>query len=252
MKGENKSIIITSIICGVILLVALAFLFTSQTNKTIENDSITVQGVSIVNVIPDLISVYFTIDTKGDTSKEANDLNTGILDNFTKSLIANGYDESIIKTENFNIYPNTYWENNKMKEDGFKATRSLKVELNSTEFDKISNIIDLGVNAGAGISYINFELSPEAQNKYKAKALELAAQDAKVKAESVASGFGKSLGKLVSAQVNDFNYYPFRVYSTSASGTGIEDTASAKEAVASITPSDQDVTASISATYKMR
>lgn len=252
MKTENKPILITSIIAGVILVVALAFLFTFQPDKTNSADSITVQGVSTIKATPDLISIYFNIETKGKTSAEATSANTEILTNFTNALKEEGFNESEIKTQNFNVYENTYWEDNKMKNDGFIATHSVIIELTNNEFDKISEVIDAGVGAGAGVSYINFELSQKAQNEYKAQALELAAQDAKVKAEAVAKGFGKSLGKLVSAQVTNFGYYPMNLYSAS-SGEAIMDSAvGAKEAVANMQPSDQEVTGSISATYKMR
>ncbi len=251
MKQENKTIVATSIIAGVVLIVALSFLFVFQPKASSTTDSITVQGISSVKATPDLLSVYFNIETKGKTSAEASSANAEILGNLTKALIAQGFDEEEIKTENFNVYPNTYWENDKMKEDGFKATHSVIVELSLTEFDKASEVIDAGVEAGAGVSYINFELTQEAQNKYKAEALKLAAQDAKVKAESIAIGFDKQVGKLVSVAVNEFGYYPWNVYSTGGASR-MEDAAMAKEVAMNIQPTEQDISASISAVYRMR
>jgi uncharacterized protein YggE len=126
----------------------------------------------------------------------------------------------------------------------------LKVIVNSEETEKLGGIVDAGVDSGAGISYINFELSQESQNKYKAEAMKMAAQDAKVKAESVASGFDKKVGKLVSVGVNEFGYYPWNVYS--ASGLSIrEDSAVAKETVSNIQPGEREVTARVTAVYKI-
>ncbi len=251
MKSENKTIVITSIISGVILVVALAFLFTFQPKSTINEDSITVQGISSVKALPNVISIYFNIETKGETSAEATKQNNEILENFTKAVIAQGFAEEDIKTENFNVYPNTYWEKDRMKEDGYKAVHSLKIELTYEELDKVNELIDAGVTSEVGVSYINFELSQKAQNEYKAQALELAAQDAKIKADAIANGFDKQVGKLVSVQVSDFGYYPWNLYSSSARGYA-EDAVMAKQVVANIQPSEQEVTASISATYKMR
>jgi len=42
------------------------------------------------------------------------------------------------------------------------------------EKDKITSVIDSGTNAGAGISYINFELSPELEQEYKSLAIKTA------------------------------------------------------------------------------
>jgi uncharacterized protein YggE len=234
-----------------VLIVALSFLFVFQPKTSTTTDSITVQGISSVKATPDLLSVHFNIETKGKTSAEASSANAEILNNLTEALIAQGFEKEEIKTENFNVYPNTYWENDRMKEDGFKASHSVIVELSLEEFDKASEVIDAGVEAGAGVSYINFELTQEAQNKYKAEAFKLAAQDAKVKAESIAIGFDKQVGKLISVSVNDFGYYPWNVYSTAGAGIR-EDAVMAKEVAMNIQPTEQEISASVSAVYRMR
>jgi uncharacterized protein YggE len=120
--------------------------------------------------------------------------------------------------------------------------------LPAEEYDKIGTAVDSGVEAGAGISYINFELSQEKQNEYKAEAMKLAAQDARIKAESVAEGFDKDLGSLVSTSVNDFGYYPWLAYEA-RDGSSVSDV---KEAATNIQPSEQEITASVTAVYKMR
>ena len=124
-------------------------------------------------------------------------------------------------------------------------------ELTYEEIDKLSSAIDSGVEAGAGISYINFELSQESQNKYKAEALKQASEDAMIKADSIASGFNKKAGKLLSVQTSDFGYYPWNVYS-SGGVSYREDALMAKEVAMNIQPSEQDVTATITATFKLR
>jgi len=250
MKQENKTIVVTSIIAGVILIVAFAFLFVFQPNTSTTN-SISVQGISKIKATPDLLSVYFNIETKGETSAEASTANAEILEKLTTALIAEGFEKEDIKTENFNVYPNTYWENDRMKEDGFKATHSVIVELPLEDFDKASEVIDAGINAGAGVSYINFELTQEAQNEYKAEALKLAAEDARVKAESIAIGFDKQVGRLISVSVNEFGYYPWNVYNTASAGYA-EDSMMVKEVARNIQPTEQDISASVNAVYKMR
>jgi uncharacterized protein YggE len=253
MKKENSAIVITCIIAAVILVIAILAInrFGSITNPS--GNSVTVEGVSTVKALPDVISVYFTIETKGRTSLEAKDANTLVYDALVEQLLLIDFNESDIKTESFNVYPNTYWENGKEKTDGYKASHYLKVELSSDESDKLSSVIDAGVLAGAGISYINFELSQKAQNVYKAEALKLASEDATIKASSVASGFNKEVGKLVSVQVTNFGYYPWNVYTAMDSvGRGSVDVASAKEVATNINPSEQDITASVTATFKLR
>jgi uncharacterized protein YggE len=251
MKKENSAIVIASIIAGVVLLIAILALFVLNPGISTKN-SVTVDGIANVKALPDVVSIYFTIETKEATSAEANNANTIIYNKLVSAIVSEGFDESDIKTESYSTYENTYWDGTKQKTDGYKAVRSLKLELSSDQSDKLSSVIDAGINAGAGISYINFELSQEAQNTYKAEALKLASEDATIKANAIASGFGKEAGKLISVQVSNFGYYPWNMYSAmDSSGRASSDIALAKEA-ANMNPSEQDITATISATFRLR
>ena len=128
----------------------------------------------------------------------------------------------------------------------------VKLEFSANDTDKLAAVIDAGANSGAGISSIDFELSNALQNQYKSQALTLASQDAKIKADSVASGFGKSTGNLVSVSVDNFNYYPGVIYAgVSSSGGLVGNTAAAKQAVMNLAPTSQDVTASVTAIYRI-
>ena len=248
MKKDNQAIAITSIISAVVLVIALVSLFTGGASA---NNSVTVEGISTIDATPDLMTVYYNIETKGDTSAEAKNANEVIYNKLVVQLAIEGFVSSELKTQYYNIYPNYIWnENEGQTQDGYIASHSLKLELSSEEFDKISDIIDAGVNAGAGVSSINFELSQELQNQYKAEALELASQDAKVKAEAVASGFNKQVGRLISVQVSDFGYYPWNIYA--AEDSSVAGSEGAKAATASITPGEQEITARVTATYKLR
>ncbi len=244
MQRNNNAIIVTSIIAVVILVIALVAI-SSFSNPT--KDTMTVQGTSTLKVMPDMVSVHFNIQTNGTTSAEANDANSVIYNNLKAALIRDGFSADELGTENFNVYPNTYWDNGKQETNGFVASHMVKLEFSANETDKLSLVVDDGINAGAGVSYINFELSNSAQNTYKAQAIEAASKDAATKADAVAKGFGKSVGSLVSVSVDNYNYVPWVMYSASAGATSQE----VKAAAADINPTSQDVTATVSATYKL-
>jgi hypothetical protein len=123
----------------------------------------------------------------------------------------------------------------------------LKVEITTDETEKIGDIVNSSLNAGASISSVNFELSPEKQNDAKKEAIKIAAEDARLKAEALASGVGKKLGSLVSISNSDFYYSPWNVYTSSGYGS-----TDAKEAVMQITPSEQEITASVNAVFKIK
>jgi uncharacterized protein YggE len=254
--GKNNAIVITIIISVVILILAGLFLFAFKPMGYSSGKTVTVQGISDIKVMPDLVTVYFNIETKGKTSANATAANSAIYDNLVEEIIMAGFEEDDIKTESFNVYPETYWDpdTGKSTTEGYIANHYVKVELSSDKMTEISSVIDAGVNAGAGVSYINFELTQESQNEYKIQALKEASKDAMLKADSIASGVGKEVGDLVSIQTSDFGYYPWNVYTSSVSGGAYreDDVMMAKEAAVNMQPGDQDVTASITATFNLK
>ncbi len=244
----KSSVQITLIIVAAIIILTLITIFTIKSFIPSSGDDIQVSGQATIEVTPDLITLFYNVETQGETSKEAEDLNTNIVNELRDQVALLGI-ESELETQNFNIYPEYNWNSGKQELIGYKATHSLKIELSTEQINLIGDLIDAGTNAGTGISYINFELSDELEQEYKAEAIKLAASDARIKAEAIAEGFNKKVGKLKSVSLNDFNYYPIRAYDFAEAGGNME---IAREAATSITPSGQDVTAYVNAVYKLK
>jgi len=243
-KSITKTLIIVS---GIVFLGILAFVASNSFGNS-DSNSVQVQGSSVVNAVPDVVSVYFSIETNGSTSKEAKDTGELIYNSLKSEIVKIGFEEKDLKTQSLNIYPEYDWSKGTQKIIGYKSVHSVKLEFSADDIQKISPVLDAGINSGAGISYINFELSQEMQNQYKAKAMKTAAEDAKIKAEAVASGFDKKVGRLVSVQVSEFGYYPWRAYDSVSTGNA----ESAKASFENITPEEKEISASVMATYKLR
>jgi uncharacterized protein YggE len=113
-------------------------------------------------------------------------------------------------------------------------------------------VIDAGVDSGALLSYINFELSSAKQSEYKIAALKEAGVDAKAKAGAIAEGLGKNLGSLVSVSSSDFSYNPWNVYSARADLSAGMVAEEAKLSTTNIVPGSQEVSAVINVVYKLR
>jgi uncharacterized protein len=248
-KHIEKSVQITLIIVAAVIVLAIGVMAFLKFNSSA--DTITVNGQATAEVSPDLITVYFNIETKGATSKEASDANAVIANKLTENIVALGFNEKDLKTQSFNIYPEYDYSNGQKFLD-YRASNSLKIEIPVSEKDKTTSVVDAGTNAGAGISYINFELSPSLQQTAKTAAIKNASKDAEIKAQAIASGFNKKLGRLVSVSLDQFNYYPRTLYASSdSSGSGVSG-AEAKTVASNINPSDQEVSASVTAIYKLR
>ena len=247
-QAMEKSVQITLIVVvGVVILALLGYMALNSLNPSA--NTVTGQGTAKIEAIPDLVGVYFSVETKAPTSEEATSKNAEVVDELITNLVKERFERKEIQTMSFNVYPDYSWINNQQKSNGYRATHQIKVGLSTEDTDKIGEVIDIGVNAGAGISYINFELSQEKQNQYKSEALKLAAEDSKIKAQAVAEGLGKKLGSLVSTSTSDFNYYPWNLYTVSSSDSGV---AEAKRATTDIQPGEQEISASVTAIYKLR
>jgi len=245
----EKSVKITLIIVvGIIIMALLGYLALTRMNPVTQGNTVSADGQAVIKAVPDLVSIYFNVETTAQTSSEANKKNSDIVDKLSSSLKDQGLADKDIETVSFNIYPEYNWNNGIQTFKDYKARHQIKVKISTDETDKIGKIIDSGVDAGAGISYINFELTQEKQNEYKAQALKAAAEDASIKAQSIAEGFNKKLGKLVSVSNNNFYYSPWKLYS----GNGVvSDAAAAKEATTNIQPGEQDISASVTAVFKL-
>ncbi len=251
-QNHNKGVTITLIIvAGIVILGLLGYSAINSLNPY-KDDAVTVSGQSSIEVTPDLITVYFNIEEVADTSKQAEDAVSEKVNRLTNNIISEGFSRDEIKTQNFNIYPEYSWKNGERQENGYKATQSLKVEFSAQETDRIGDVIDAGTESEAMISYINFELSDKLQQDKKAEAIKLAAQDAKVKAEAMAEGFGLKVGKLQSVSMSEFGYQPWNVYSSRGGMAVMEVADEAKMQTTSITPGDKDVSAYVTAVYKLK
>ncbi|VVB80104.1 Uncharacterised protein [uncultured archaeon] len=248
----EKGVKITLLICATILIVAILGYFAfNQFAPQNYSDTVNVQGSGVVKAVPDLITIYYSIETQGTTSQDAKDKNDLVFDKLKAELDKVGISSDKLQTQSFSIYENIEWINGKSTKNGFKATHTLQLELPSENFDKVSEAIDSGVAAGAQINSINFELSPTKQSEYKSQAIKLASDDAQNKAQALAEGFGKQVGKLVSVSVDEYYYAPRNLY-TNMGGAMTAEATVAKDAVSNLTPSDQDVSARVSATFKIK
>ncbi len=243
-KIDNKVLITGIIVVGIILAIFIGGKYFGGYNP---QNTITANGISSIKVTPDLVTIYLGIESKAGTSSEANDKATEIYSKLKTSLMDLGFAEEEIQTQSFNIYPNYDYSSGNPRITSYTASHSLKVEITTEETEKIAEIVDSSLTAGASIGSVNFELSMAKQNEAKAEAIKLAAEDAKLKAEALADGVGKKLGSLVSVSSSDFYYSPWNVYTSDSYGS-----TAVKEAVTSIIPSEQEITASVNAVFKIR
>jgi len=236
----------TPIIVTVIIVLALGgiagFYFTNQNSM---GRTVSATGTAQMSVMPDKAIVYLLIETRNVSADDAKNMNAEISAKVLAALDKIGIAKSDIETQNYAINPEYDWSSGTQKLIGYVASNNIKVS--SSDFNNVGKIVDASVNAGALISYINFDLSVAKQNEYKKVVLANASNDAKAKAEAIAAGLGAKIGSLVSVSSSDYNYYPYPLYrSDMASGTSV------KEATTSISPQKLDVTGTVTVSYSIK
>lgn len=241
-KISNSVLITLIILIGIFIFSAAAMVYL---NSTVYAKTVSSTGISTIKVMPDLISIYFNVQTDGKTSSEANDKNSEITNKMKNSLLDLDFEEKEIQTQGFSIYPNYDWQSGTQKIKSYTATHSVVLKIPLDKKEKIGNALDAGIEAGAGISYINYELTEENQNKYKAEAIKKASEDLRIKAAAIAEGAGQKLGKLVSISTDEFNYVPWLAVSDGVTKE------SSSEIAAKITPSEQEISARVTGVFRL-
>lgn len=240
MEKQVKISIILSVTAVIITLIVIGAFNSTQPGQVISTN-----GVYTLNVQPENVAIYFSIETKSASLEEARDGTAAKTDALKSALEKAGIDKKDIQTQNYNVYPNREWVNNRYVDKGYVASHSIKVSF-PIDSNNMGKVVDEGIDSGATVSYIDFELSQESENKYKAEAIKLASQDAKNNAEAMASGMGQKVGKVLSVSDSTMEYYPMRAYDQLYAENDI------KSAVTEITPSEQTITARVSVRFSIR
>ncbi len=226
---------------GIIAIVILGyFLFNGL------GSSVAAQGQSSLKVQPDEISISLMIESKNASLQDAQRENARISSAVIAALRGLGIKEENIQAENY--YTNEWgeWTDGKYEKKGYQVNQPISVKIES--FTIAPGVIDAVINAGSLVQGIQFELSQEKENEYKTKASEQASKAAKDKANAIAAGQGKRLGRLVSLRTDEVNYQPYPYYLAKDSGIGVME---AREAAAQIAPKELEISASVSVEYKL-
>jgi uncharacterized protein len=210
------------------------------------NRTITGQGSSSINAEADEVSVLIRVETLKENAELSKSENSKISDNILIGIYGLGISKDDVETSQYNIYEEFDYNEKGRKSLGFKTINALKIKLK--DFNKVGKVIDAAVSNGAtGIDSINFELSEEKQKEIKKEALKRASEDARSKAEAVASGLGVRLGEIVSVSADSYDYRPYPMFEGAMGANVLEE-----KMEAAILPRDLEVSASVSVAFEVK
>ena len=182
-----------------------------QTSQWITN-TISVIGEWKSKVIPDTLTINLSVSEVAKTTKEAQTKANEKVTKIQAILGKAGVSKDNIKTQNLNVYPEYNRNNNTQTISGYRSQQTLTIEFNGTKYvDQWNGIID-EISALGNVNIDNTSFDVKDKVAGLAEARQKAFDDAKAKAEQLATMWGVTLGKPVMITDNGISYSPGPIY----------------------------------------
>ena len=156
---------------------------------------ISVSGEGSIDLVPDLALLNVGVEAVSESVSEARDEAAQAMDAVIAAVKAQGLEDRDIQTRSFNIRPQYEYENNRSTLVGYTVSNSATVKIR--DIDNVGPIIDDVANAGGNATRIDgIRFTVEDPKPHMATLREAAFQDARAKAEHLATLAGVELGPL--------------------------------------------------------
>ena len=200
---KKTMFIIGTLLVGAVLLSACGTIQAQGVSPTSER-YIRVSGSGEVAVVPDIAYINIGVHSEAEDVSSALEANNTQAAELTEALKAEGIEEKDIQTANFNVYPQTRYDN-MGQPVGTSYVVDNTVYVTVRDLANLGKMLDTAISAGANNIYgISFDIADK--ESALAQARELAIKDAEVKAQSVAAIAGVTLGQILSIDVSTPTY----------------------------------------------
>ncbi|QOR66044.1 SIMPL domain-containing protein [Cytobacillus suaedae] len=166
----------------------------SQQRPTNQNKSpiIEVEGVGLLKVRPDIVSVRFGVLTEGMDVQNIQDENAKKINDIIEAIVNAGVQKDQIETVSYSVSPQYQYTNNEKILQGYEVRHLLSVRLHDVQSTGV--IYDIAFNEGANIAE-NPIFMVENELAYQMEALQKALQNAVSKAKTIANTLGVILSQ---------------------------------------------------------
>lgn len=188
-----------------VLAAALLVFSVAGTNLTAaaEPNTIAVSGMAEQEVAPDMAYIDVGINVRADDAETARTQEAQIASQIRRALLGLAITDNDLQNTSYYLYQEYKVDRNGVRTaDKYVLDSSIKVTVK--DLDKLSQVIDNVVEAGAtNISNITYALST--QNIIQRQLLATAVENARDKAAVVANAGSRTLGNMLSADINSFD-----------------------------------------------
>lgn len=188
-----------------VLAAALLVFSVAGTNlaAAAEPNTIAVSGMAEQDVAPDMAYIDVGINVRADDAETARTQEAQIASQIRRALLGLAITDNDLQNTSYYLYQEYKVDRNGVRTaDKYVLDSSIKVTVK--DLDKLSQVIDNVVEAGAtNISNITYALST--QNIIQRQLLATAVENARDKAVVVANAGSRTLGNMLSADINSFD-----------------------------------------------
>lgn len=188
-----------------VLAAALLVFSVAGTNlaEAAEPNTIAVSGMAEQEVAPDMAYIDVGINVRADDAETARTQEAQIASQIRRALLGLAITDNDLQNTSYYLYQEYKVDRNGVRTaDKYVLDSSIKVTVK--DLDKLSHVIDNVVEAGAtNISNITYALST--QNIIQRQLLATAVENARDKAAVVANAGSRTLGNMLSADINSFD-----------------------------------------------
>ncbi len=157
---------------------------------------ISVSGEGSIDLVPDLALLNVGVETMAESVSQAREEAAQAMDAIIAAVKAHGLEDRDIQTRSFNIWPQYDYQNNDRSLVGYTVSNSATVKIR--DIYNVGPIIDDVANAGGNATRIDgIRFTVEDPKPHMADLREAAFQDARAKAEHLATLAGVELGPLM-------------------------------------------------------
>ncbi len=190
----------TSVLAAALLVFSVAGI---NLAAAAEPNTIAVSGMAEQEVAPDMAYIDVGINVRADDAETARTQEAQIASQIRRALLGLAITDNDLQNTSYYLYQEYKVDRNGVRTaDKYVLDSSIKVTVK--DLDKLSHVIDNVVEAGAtNISNITYALST--QNIIQRQLLATAVENARDKAAVVANAGSRTLGNMLSADINSFD-----------------------------------------------
>jgi uncharacterized protein YggE len=230
---------------GIFLVVLISVILLNRDDIT---RTITVSGECLTSVPRDKTAITLRVTTLADTAAQSMRNATTQMAEITEYLKSQPVE---MQTTQFNSYEKTEWNRDEQKSVVLGIETTVAVEVSANNVTEIENVLNAFADKPNVFSEnLRMYTSPEVLKPIMEKCLSVAVENARVRANALASGDNRRAGRLLSVSYGNANQ------STPENGLlrtkMVTASAMADTATGTIISKDTDVSVSVSATFEIK